>query len=478
MGTAAAVFDFNDAGMPVAIVAQDRQGTRVPLVSGAGILGGTAYPGALVTDWGSAGVLSTTGSTGTGFAAALDAAVLCNGKPALKLTPPSDASAQTLIATWTPTNPIRLRDVQSIQIPLMTSAINGTNCDWNTLKVWLQTSDGKSVRLSLSPMTSSHQSGVFQTYSLSRDAAVANATDPVSSLDAAGVTITSIKAVIATTASGTVAPLWLGEVRSDTKRTPGRVVIVMDGEYLSQYSMIFPVMQALGLVGSLAITGVDIGTSNAGYQRMSAAQISEMYAAGWECISHTNDSTKQNGYVNASDWASAAAISEDVRANWALFRANGWLRGIGYGVWGFAYAFTASQTQARQQLVRDGLRAGGMLAMRKSVPFNGENGKVLMPMARMPVDPLNILGAIQVTSSDTDATIKAVIDAAEARGELAIITLHRAVADTETPGSLEIKIGQLAAALQYLAQRVAAGGIVVEPFGATVSRVWGSAIAY
>lgn len=446
------------------------------LVSGGGILGGTQYPGALVTDWGAAGVLTTTGSTGTAFAAALDTAVLCNGKPALKLTPPNDLSAQTLIATWTPTNPLRLRDVQSIQIPVLLTALNGTNNDYTTLKVWLQTSDAKSIRLSMSGIITGYQSGVWQTFSISRGAAAVTQ-DAMSSLDTAGVTVTSIKAVIATTASGTVSPVWIGEVRADVKRTPGRVCIVMDGEYISQYSQIFPVMQSLGLVGSLAITGTDIGTSNSGYQRMTASQISEMYAAGWECIHHTYDGTKQNGYVNSTDWTTAALIAEDVRANWALFRTNGWLRGIGFGVWGWAYAFTSSQTQARQQLVRDGLRAGGLLAMRKGAPFNGENNTVLAPIARMPVDPLVIHGAIQVTSTDTSESIIAAIDAAEARGELAIITLHRSVADTATPGSLEMRIGQLTTAMQHLAQRAAAGGIAVEPFGATVSRMYGSSMS-
>ena len=32
--------------------------------------------------------------------------------------------------------------------------------------------------------------------------------------------------------------------------------------------------------------------------------------------------------------------------------------------------------------------------------------------------------------------------------------------------------------MQYLAQRVAAGGIICEPFGQTVSTLWGSSLAY
>lgn len=426
-----------------------------------------AYPGALVTDWGAAGALSTTGSTGTGFAFALDSTVLCNGKPAVKCTLQSDAGAQTFIGIWTPTNPIRLRDVESVQVPILFTSTNGSAIDYTSLKVWLMLSDGKSIRLSFSALTAAHQAGVFQTVSFSRGAAAVTQ-DPMSSLDAASVTVTSVRVVVMTTGNASAFPIWFGEVRADVARKPGRVVLCMDGEYTSQYSMIFPVMRALGLTGSLAVTNADIGLAG----RMSATQIDEMYANGWECIHHTYGSTKANGYVNAADWPTSLVIAEDIRAQWAYFRTRGWTRGIGYGVWGYAYAFTSAYTQARQNLVRDGLKAGGILAMRKSVPYNNENATSLVPMTRMPIDPLVITGGIQVTSTDTYSNLIAVIDAAESRGELAIITIHRAVADTATPGSLEIRIGDLSKALRHLANRVSAGGIVCEPFGATYSKLF------
>lgn len=431
------------------------------------------YPGTLVTDWGASGALSTTGSTGTGFSFSLDTATQLNGKPTVKAVLPSDATAQTFIGIWTPTDPIRLRDVQSIQVPIMFTSHNGSNIDWSSVRVWIQTSDAKSVRLSLQGLTTGYRAGIFQTVSFSRASASASTQDPMSSLDTTGVTITSIRLVVSTTGNAAAFPIWLGEIRADVRRTPGRVCIVMDGEYSSQYSLIYPMMQQLGLAGSLAITNFDIGLNG----RMTASQIGEMYDAGWECIHHTYDSTKANGYVNSTDWPTAASIAGDVRSSWAYFKARGWVRGIGYGVWAYAYAFVTAQTQVRQNLVRAGLLAGGILAARKSVSWNGENGNVLVPMTRMPIDPLVIHGGIQVSNSDTAATLKAVIDAAESRGELAIITLHRAVDDSTTPGSLEIKIGELTAAMTYLASRVIAGGLVVEPFGQTCSRVFPDRLA-
>ncbi len=425
------------------------------------------YPGSLVTDWGSAGALSTTGSTGTGFAFALDTSVLCNGKPAVKCTPQSDATAQTFIGIWTPTNAIRLRDAQAIQVPILFTSHNGSAIDYTSLKVWIQTSDAKSIRLSFSALATAYRAGAWQTISFSR-ASSSVGTNTMDSLDTAGVTVTSVRVVFSTTGNASAFPIWFGEIRADVSRKPGRVVITIDGEYSSQYSLVFPAMRALGLTGSLAITNSDIGTNG----RMTAAQIDEMYAAGWECIHHTYDATKVNGYVNSTDWTSSSAIAEDIRAQWAYFKSRGWTRGIGFGVWAFAYAFASGQTQARQNLVRDGMIAGGLLAVRKSVPYNSENTNVLVPITRMPVDPLVLHGGMQVTNTDTASTLIALIDAAEARGELAIITIHRVVADSATPGALEIRVSELTQALRHLANRISAGGIVCEPFGQTCSKVF------
>lgn len=431
------------------------------------------YSGASVCDWqASGGALTTTGSTGTAFAFALDTAVTLFGKPTVKCTFQSDATAQTFIGTWTPTNPIRLRDVKVIHIPILFTSNYNAGGVGNPFQVWLGTSSGKSIRVGLTWANSTTNpavgsAGVWHTYSIARGAACISGTGTMTDLDTASETITTIKIVQATTgATANTNPVWVGEIRADCKRTPGRVTICMDGEYSSQYSIIHPLLAANGLKASLAITNSDIGGSG----RMTAAQISELYAYGHECIHHTYDATKSNGYVNATDWPTALTIAEDIRAQWAYFTTQGWTRGIGFGVWGFAQAFESAQTVARQQLVRDGLRNGGLVAVRRSVPYN-ESNKHLQCVTRMPVDPLVIVGAIQATSSNTAADLQAAIDAAEQTGQWAIITLHRAVASA--PGTLEILTSELSSAITYLAGRVAAGGVVVQPFGQAYSEMLG-----
>ena len=426
--------------------------------------------GALLTDW-SNGTLATTGSTGTGFAFALDTAVTLNGKAAAKCTFPSDATAQTFIGKITLTNPARLRDVKVIHVPILYTSSNSAGGVGNPLQVWLKTNTAKSIRMQLSWGNGTNNpalgsAGVWHTYSFQRGAAAITGTGSFADLDTANETVTEISIVQATTgAAANTNPVWVGEIRADVRRYPGRVSIVMDGEYSSQYSSIHPLLASNGLRASFAITTADIGTSG----RMTAAQLDEMYAYGHEMIHHTYDSTKTNGYVDATDWPAAANISEDVRAQWAYFTSRGWTRGIGYGVWGYAYAFESGQTQARQNLVRDGLRNGGLIAMRKSTSYN-EINKHLVPLCRLPIDSLVITGAIQVTSTHTAADIKGAIDAAEATGQWAIITLHRSV--ESSPGSLETTNAILAEVFAYAKARQDAGGIVVAPFGEACNKLF------
>lgn len=63
-------------------------------------------------------------------------------------------------------------------------------------------------------------------------------------------------------------------------------------------------------------------------------------------------------------------------------------------------------------------------------------------------------------------------------GEWGVITLHRSVIDSATPGSLEIRNGVLNAALEYIAGRARLGAVDVLPFGEAAGRVYGLPYAY
>lgn len=428
--------------------------------------------GTSLCDWQSAtGSLALT-SAGAGSSAALDSSVTLFGKPTLKCTF-SSAASDTYIATFTPTNPVRLRDIKTIQVPVLftsnsqhaSSPNGGIGAGGSPFQIWIGTSNSKSIRLQ--GYFTNLQPGAWTTLSFGRQSP-SIITNTISELDTAGVTVTSIKIVQATNNSAAINyPVWVGEIRADTSVDRGRVSIVMDGEYSSQYSILFPLMQKYGLLSSLAITTADIGGSG----RMTAAQIDEMYKAGHEVINHTYDSTKTNGYVDSTQWVAASDITEDIRAQWAYMKSQGWTRGIGYGVWGYNYGFNGTVLQSRQQLVASALKAAGVQAMRKSVPYNsGTLGSELVPLCNVPVDPLVVCGAAQITNTTTPAEINNIIDQAEATGQWAIITVHRAV--MSAPSSLEMLASDFDSWMSYLSSRVSSGGVAVSPFGETYDEIF------
>lgn len=82
-----------------------------------------------------------------------------------------------------------------------------------------------------------------------------------------------------------------------------RLVIDFDDGFLSQYSEAFRIMAAAGLVGNVAVIASEVGA--AGY--VSLAQLREMYAAGWDMMTHG-----YNTHAQINDEANTLA---DVLAN-------------------------------------------------------------------------------------------------------------------------------------------------------------------
>lgn len=432
--------------------------------------------GASVCDW-QAATGSVSLSAGAGATAALDSSVALFGKPTMKCTF-STAASDTFIATFTLTNPVRLRDIKSLQIPLLftsnQAANGGIGAGATPFQVWLETSDSKSIRAQC--RFEFLQSGAWTTLSFDRATAYITGTGSLASLDAAGVKVNSIKIVQATNNTAANAnPVWVGEIRSDVSVGKGRVSIVMDGEYISQYTILKDILAANNLRTSLAIVTSQIGTGGA-LPCMSVAQIDEMYKAGHEVINHTYEAapgtgaTKKGGYADVTQWPAASDVAEDIRAQWAFLKSNGWTRGIGYGVWGYTSVYDPTYSAARQSLVTAGLKSAGVLALRKSVGYAGEsNAGVIPPLTKMPVDPFVITGSIQITNTNTAAEVKACIDQAELTGQWVIITVHRAVA--ASPGSLEMTTANFSDWMAYLKSRVDAGGVICAPFGETFNEL-------
>lgn len=82
-----------------------------------------------------------------------------------------------------------------------------------------------------------------------------------------------------------------------------RLIIDFDDGFISQYSEAFRIMAAAGLIGNLAVIAGQVGT--AGY--VSESQLREMYAAGWDMMTH--------GFSTHAQLATEGAVLADVQAN-------------------------------------------------------------------------------------------------------------------------------------------------------------------
>lgn len=103
------------------------------------------------------------------------------------------------------------------------------------------------------------------------------------------------------------------------------IVLGFDGPYSSVYTEAFPVMQARGWRGVIWAVAGNIGT--AGY--MTAAQIQELYNAGWDICSHGYSGVTYN--LDGS--TAASAVRADITNAINTLHNNGWYRGSQFHSW-------------------------------------------------------------------------------------------------------------------------------------------------
>lgn len=394
-------------------------------------------------------------STDAGDDVALDSTVPLDGVSSVKCTF-SNAASGTYIASFTFTNAISLANFKTLQVPVRVTSCDSTGGvaqGGTPFQIWLYLSGGGTIRLQC--VATNIPPGYWHVFSFSRESGAGLVTfnggaTGWSDLDSQ--TITSVRIVQATIAASVGYPIWVGQLRCDA-RARGMVSIVMDGEYISQYTLLKPLVDQYGFKTSLALVFSDIG----GTGRMTQDQIDDMYSQGHECVHHTYDGTKVGGYANATDWPSSAVISADIKAGFNYLISQGWTSGLGKIVNAFSNPFATTTLTARQQLVLAAMRAAGVECSRASVGLYTSQ----MSLGYSGVTPFHLRGAIQITNTDTAASIQTVIDQAETNGEWAIITIHRAV--DSSPSSLEMTTAEFATWLAYLAARRDAGGVDVQP---------------
>lgn len=94
------------------------------------------------------------------------------------------------------------------------------------------------------------------------------------------------------------------------------VVLTFDDNYLSHYATVFPLMQNLGLKGTLYIPPGFVGSGN---NHATLLQLQEMYAAGWDMgVDIQNDQP----YTPGGGYANDAASTSDMHAIYDYLVAN------------------------------------------------------------------------------------------------------------------------------------------------------------
>ena len=455
---------FDEVVYPLDPVGLSADGTS--LVSGDGmrfdVRPKMQIPGGAFCNWqASTGTLVMV-STDAGDDIALDTAVTLDGLPTAKCTW-SNAASGTFLADFTFTNEVSLAGFRTIQVPVKVTAnltASGVGLAASPFQIWIFLSGGSTIRLQCDFANIPPDS--WHVFSFSRESAaglvVFGGGATWASLDT--LTVTKVRVVQATIAASVGYPVWIGSLRCDA-RARGCVSVTMDGCYISQYTVAKPVLDTYNLKTSLAVVNSYMGSSAS---FMTAAQVDEMYRQGHECIHHTFDGTKINGYVNATDWPTAASISTDIKAAYNYFVNQGWVRGIGKAVNAFANTFVPGTAVARQQLVQSAFNMAGVQCSRASVGLYTTQ----MTLGYNSLKPFHIRGAMQITNTDTAAAIKTVIDQAERNGEWAVLTFHRVV--ESGAGSLETTTAIFNEVCAYLDARRSAGQLDVLPFGEAYDR--------
>lgn len=120
---------------------------------------------------------------------------------------------------------------------------------------------------------------------------------------------------------GASATIYIDEYTYGAYQAP-KIMPILVGAYSEHYTTGFGKFQNLGVTGTLVVPTSKIGTGG----RMTASQITEMYAAGWSVI--------HAGPDEVEDWRSLsqATIEQRILEAHGIMGANGWTRDL-HAIW-------------------------------------------------------------------------------------------------------------------------------------------------
>lgn len=219
--------------------------------------------------------------------------------------------------------------------------------------------------------------------------------------------------------AGTNAEILVADFRvHDDPVGPG-IVFIFDDAHDSTYDEAFPVMQAAGFLGCVAVETSNVGNAN----RCSLAELQEMHTAGWDMASHT----KSGGQLSSADMA---AVRTQLRDSYTYLVTNGLTRGSRF----FVYpGGTWDETILKEVLVHyDAARVASNQNF--NAPFVADRG---------------LIRPWYFTNSTTLAAAQAAVDRVVERGGLAVMTFHDLV--TTPSANEDWSIANFSSLIDYIA---------------------------
>jgi len=192
----------------------------------------------------------------------------------------------------------------------------------------------------------------------------------------------------------------------------------------SVYDTAFPLMAARGLVGYNAVIGDAIGQNWGGWDRITAAQLREMRAAGWCNTNHTK--THQLGVLPTDTQANCLT---EIQGGIDAIQAAGAGDGISeymlvapYGEWGANYWAAADQAGVKMFLGSVGDAGSGA-------------GNTCVAIGDVIYSPCRQFSSLYIVNTTTPAWVLQCVDNAILRGGILNLTFHH----IETPASQTIQ---------------------------------------
>lgn len=210
-------------------------------------------------------------------------------------------------------------------------------------------------------------------------------------------------------------PVWCGGVVYNAKDRP-KLVLGFDGSYASQYSVVLPKLQSVGVTATLYTDTLYLGSS-ATY--ITEDNLDEMYAAGLEVAWHAY--TLYGGLDDTAVYTGQATIEAQFNGFWDWCSRRGYVRGIGHICYPISNPNKNASLTIRDYVIA-AMRNTGVKTAR--LGFDASSNKQLQPTALGVLESYALSIRALVTTT-TLATAKTWIDDAISRGETIFIYGHQ-----------------------------------------------------